>query len=90
MNKIKVKELIMSEYKRDFYKKSREEEIYSKIRKMLIKKGYKPLNNITYTYSFDYKKTCRSKHSLTRFKYPYSIIVKYQTITSYNEFESAV
>ena len=74
----------------NFYKKEREADCYRKYRDLLIKKGYTPLNNITYTYSFDYKKTCRSKHSLTRFKYPYSIIVKYQTITSYNEFESAV
>ena len=36
MNKKKFKDLIISEYKRDFYKKSREEEMYSKIRKMLI------------------------------------------------------
>ena len=40
----------------NFYKKEREADCYRKYRNLLIKKGYKPLNNITYTYSFDYKK----------------------------------
>lgn len=49
----------------NFIKKEREVEMYGKIRKMLIKKGYKPLNNIRYKYCLDYKKT----------KYPYNIIL---------------
>lgn len=87
MNKIKVKELIMSEFKRDFYKKSREEEVYKKIRKMLIKKGYKPLNIITYTYSFDCKETKRSNK--TKFNYPYTLILKYPIKTAAIPFKQA-
>lgn len=60
-----------------FFKKKREEEMYSKIRKMLIKKGYAPLNNITCNYSFDCKKTKRSNKSPRTQKYPYLITLKY-------------
>ena len=88
MNKKKFKDLIISEYKRDFYKKSREEEIYSKIRKMLIKKGYKPLNIITYTYSFDCKETKRSNK--TKFNYPYTLILKYPINTAAIPYKQAV
>jgi len=55
----------------NFIKQHREEKVYQKVRKILIKKGYKPLNNITYTYSFDCKQTKRPY-------YPYSIIIKYK------------
>lgn len=78
MNNKKFEVMEMSEVKRNFFKKSREEEMYRKFRKMLIKKGYKPLNNITYTYSFDCKQTKRSNKSPNQHKYPYSIVIKYQ------------
>lgn len=62
----------------NFFKKHRETKMYNQIKKMLIKKGYKPINNITYTYSFDCKQTKRSNKSLNQYKYPYSIVIKYQ------------
>lgn len=78
MDKKIVLNLDVCKVKRNFLKKSREEEMYRKFRKMLIKKGYKPLNNITYTYSFDCKQTKRSNKSPNQHKYPYSIVIKYQ------------
>lgn len=53
----------MEKVKFNFLKKECEEKMYGKVRRMLIKKGYKPLNNITYTSYMDYNKT----------KYPYTI-----------------
>lgn len=45
------------EVKFDFLEKESELEMYGKVREMLIKNGYKPLNNITITFSLDYKQT---------------------------------
>ena len=68
----------------NFLKKEKEEEMYNKIRKRLIKNGYKPLNNITYTFSFDCKETRNSFFSPKYTQYPYSITIttKYQTKTT--------
>ena len=54
---------------------------------MLIKKGYKPLNIITYTYSFDCKETKRSNK--TKFNYPYTLILKYPIKTAAIPFKQA-
>ncbi len=61
----------MKEVKMNFLKKSNEEEMYNNIVKMLLEKGYKPLNNITYHYSFDCKNTTISND-------PYSITINYK------------
>lgn len=56
----------------NFIKKEREVEMYGKIRKMLIGKGYKPLNNIKYTSYMDYNRT----------KYPYTITLTTHKVQS--------
>lgn len=61
----------MKEVKMNFLKKSNEEEMYSNIVKMLLEKGYKPLNNTTYKYTFDCKRT-------ETFNDPYSITIIYK------------
>ena len=71
----------------NFYKKEREADCYRKYRNLLIKKGYKPLNIITYTYSFDCKETKRSNK--TKFNYPYTLILKYPIKTAAIPFKQA-
>lgn len=69
----------MKEVKMNFLKKSNEEEMYSKIVKMLLKKGYKPINNTTYRYTFDCKLTKTSNYPFSKFNnlrpYPYTITI---------------
>lgn len=69
----------MNEVKMIFLKKECEVEMYNKIKKRLIKNGYKPLNNITYNYYFDCKQTKQSYKSPTEHKYPYTITLKCST-----------
>lgn len=56
-------------------KKHCEAKTYKRLRNMLLEKGYKPLSNIIYNYSFDYKITKPSNK--TKFNYPYTIYVTY-------------
>jgi hypothetical protein len=58
----------------NFKMKEREEEMYNQLVRRFIKLGYKPLNNITCTFSFSCKQTKRSSN--TKFNYPYTIIIK--------------
>lgn len=72
----------MKEVKMNFLKKSNEEEMYSKIVKMLLKKGYKPLNNTIYRYTFDCKRTKTSNYPFSEINnlkpYPYTITINYK------------
>ena len=80
---------LTNEVKFNFLKKEREVELYNKIRKKLIKKGYKPLNNITYKYSFDCKQTKISNYPFSTAnklkKYPHTIIIKMYSGTEQNK-----
>lgn len=66
----------MKEVKFKFIKKDREVKMYNKIRRQLIKNGLKPLDNITYTFSFD----CKSKRPK---RYPYTITINYDSNKHY-------
>lgn len=48
-----------------FNEKEEEVKMYVQLKNMLIKKGYKPLNNTTCSYSLDYNRTTA----------PYNIII---------------
>ena len=65
-----------------FLKKECADKMYEKIRKMLIEEGYKPLNNITHKYTSDCKETKHSFLSPYYAKYPYTITIHYQTLST--------
>lgn len=64
----------------NFFTKDSEVELYNKLKKQLIKKGYIQLNNTKCYYSFDCKKTKKSNKPEDKGHYPYSIKVSRKKI----------
>lgn len=61
-----------NEIKFHFKKKRREDKMYNQLRKRFIKNGYKPLNNVTYTFSH----SCRDSKTYYGRLYPLKMIIR--------------
>lgn len=67
-----MKSIIENEIEFKFLKKKCEGKMYNQLRKRFIKNGYKPLNNVTYTFSH----SCRDTKTYYGRSYPLKMIIR--------------